>query len=137
MFKTAAGRYADILEGDGEVLVVSPTWKDIDRFNEAARSELKKRELIEGPEIDIDGVESLSWTSEEKRQLADYQTDQVLVFHRRTAEFEKGESVRVLKHEGNHLMVERASGERAKVFRKQASAYDVCRPINLSIAKGD
>ena len=137
LFKTAAGRYADILEGDGEVLVVSPTWKDIDRFNEAARSELKKRELIEGPEIDIDGVESLSWTSEEKRQLADYQTDQVLVFHRRTAEFEKGESVRVLKHEGNHLMVERASGERAKVFRKQASAYDVCRPINLSIAKGD
>ena len=137
LFKTAAKRYADNVEAGRETLVVIPTWNEIDEFNQDARAELKRRGLIHGEEIEIEGSASLSWTEVEKTHWQDYERGHVLNFHKRIAKVESGESLTVTEVLPNGLECVKQDGTIVRITKKQRGAFDVAQSQRLSVAAGD
>ncbi|MCB1099629.1 MAG: relaxase domain-containing protein, partial [Verrucomicrobiae bacterium] len=137
LFKEAAQHYANAVEAGRETLVVIPTWDEIGFFNDEARRELKRRGLIRGPEVEIAGSASLSWTAVEKCHWRDYRPGYVLNFHRSAAGVAPGESIRVKEILHNGLLCEKPDGTTTKITSKQRHAFDVAEPCKLEIAAGD
>lgn len=137
LFKAAAKRYADNVEADKETLVVIPTWNEIDEFNQDARAELKRRGLIHGDEIEIQGSASLSWTEVEKTHWQDYERGHVLNFHKRIAKVESGESLTVTEVLPNGLECVKQNGTIVSITKKQRGAFDVAQSQPISVAAGD
>ncbi|NCF84882.1 MAG: hypothetical protein GWQ08_05040, partial [Verrucomicrobiaceae bacterium] len=137
LFKAAAERYADNVEAGRETLVVIPTWNEIDEFNQDARSELKRRGLIHGKEIEIEGSASLSWTEVEKTHWQDYKRGHVLNFHKCIAKVASGESLRVTEVLPNGLECVKQDGRIVRITKKQRGAFDVAESQRISVAAGD
>ncbi len=137
LFKQAAKRYADNVETGRETLVVIPTWDEIEEFNHDARAELKRRGLIHGQEIEIEGSASLSWTDVEKMHWQDYHRGHVLNFHKRVAKVEPGESLTVTEVLLNGLECVKQDGTLVRITKKQRGAFDVAESQRLSVASGD
>ncbi|MEZ5303049.1 MAG: MobF family relaxase [Verrucomicrobiales bacterium] len=137
LFKAAAKHYADAVEAGREMLVVIPTWAEIDWFNDEARQQLRERGLIRGESIEIEGSASLSWTEVEKIHWQDYQPGYVLNFHRGAAGVAPGESVRVKSVLPKGLIAERQDGSEVRLTKKQRHAFDVAEAAPLEIAAGD
>ena len=137
LFRAAAKRYADNVKAGRETLVVIPTWNEIDEFNQDARAELKRRGLIHGEEIEIEGSASLSWTEVEKTHWQDYERGHVLNFHKRIAKVESGESLTVTEVLPNGLECVKQDGTIVRITKKQRGAYDVAESQRLTVAAGD
>lgn len=137
LFKAAAKRYADNVETGRETLVVIPTWNEIDEFNQDARAELKRRGLIYGKEIEIEGSASLSWTEVEKTHWQDYERGHVLNFHKRITKVEPGESLTVTEVLPNGLECVKQDGTIVRITKKQRGAFDVAESQRISVAAGD
>ncbi|NCF85517.1 MAG: hypothetical protein GWQ08_08280, partial [Verrucomicrobiaceae bacterium] len=137
LFKAAAERYADNVEAGRETLVVIPTWNEIDEFNQDARAELKRRGLIHGIEIEIEGSASLSWTEVEKTHWQDYERGHVLNFHKRITKVEPGESLTVTEILPNGLECVKQDGTIVRITKKQRGAFDVAESQRISVAAGD
>ena len=137
LFKEAALRYADNVEAGRETLVVIPTWNEIDAFNQDARAELKRRGLIHGEEVEIEGSASLSWTEVEKTHWQEYERGHVLNFHKRVAKVEPGESLTVTEVLPNGLECVKQDGSIVRITKKQRSAFDVAESQPIVVAAGD
>lgn len=137
LFERAAAHYADALEAGQQTLVVIPTWEDIEQFNGRARAELKTRGLIHGPELEITGTASLSWTEVERTHWRGYRPGLVLNFHRAGAGMKAGESATVADVFDDGVLVQRPDGGFAMVRRKQRGTFDVAEARKIAVAAGD
>ncbi len=137
LFAEAAKRYADNVEAGRETLVVIPTWNEIDAFNQDARAELKRRGLIHGAEIEIEGSASLSWTEVERTHWQDYEPGHVLNFHKRVTKVDPGESLTVTEILPNGLECVKQNGKIVRITKKQRNAFDVAESQRISVAAGD
>jgi conjugative relaxase-like TrwC/TraI family protein len=68
-------------EPDRKVLVVAPTHEEIGRVTQAIREDLKQRSVLGDGET-LQRHIPLQWTEAQKKDISNYQRDQVLVFHR-------------------------------------------------------
>jgi conjugative relaxase-like TrwC/TraI family protein len=134
---SAAKSYLKALAENKSVLLVAPTWAEIEVVTEKIRAELKSSGRLALEEKEFQVFDSLSWTEAQKRDARQYRPGMAIHFHRRGHGFEKGETVAVVAVENDSLKVQRSGGSE-NVFPLGAGiACDVGEKRKLKVAAGD
>jgi len=135
---SAAQSYVKTLMQNQSVLLVAPTWNEIEAVTEKVRAALKTSGRLAGEEKEFQVFDSLSWTEAQKRDTRQYRPGMVIQFHRRKAGFDKSEMVAVVAVENDALKVQRADGSESVFQLGQGSAlFDVGEKRKLKVATGD
>jgi conjugative relaxase-like TrwC/TraI family protein len=135
---SASQSYVKALAQNQSVLLVVPTWAEIEAVTEKVRAALKSSGRLALDEKEFQVFDSLSWTEAQKRDTRQYRPGMAIHFHRRTAGFAKDETVAVVAVENAALKVERADGSESIFPLGQGSAlFDVGEKRKLRIAAGD
>lgn len=133
----AADKYVDEIANGKTPLVVIPTWKEINQFNDLARETLKERGLLERDGIDRLSFATLSWTDAKKTAWHLYKPGMLLNFHGKTKDFSAGDTVKVIETKDNGVVVENAQGKKFTITRRQQQAFDVGEAKSIEVAVGD
>ena len=134
----AAKSYLKALEQNKSVLLVAPTWDEIEGVTEKVRVALKTSGRLAGEEKEFQVFDSLSWTEAQKRNARQYRPGMALRFHLAAHGFDKNESVAVVAIANDSLKVQRADGSE-DVFPLGAgrACFDVGEKRRLKVAAGD
>lgn len=132
-----AKQYVGSLKEGKEALVVSPTWREVALVTDALRRALVEEGRLTGKPNTVQVVKSEQWTGAQRADLAGYRSDHVLVFHRETRDFARGESARVLSATPHALVVARQDGRHVTLTRKQKDCYEVGTLRQLELLSGD
>ena len=134
----AARSYVEALKQNQSVLLVAPTWNEIEAVTEKVRAALKTSGRLAGDEKEFQVFDSLSWTEAQKRDSRQYRPGLAIRFHRQKTGFAKDETVAVVAVENDALKVQRADGSESVFPLGQGSAcFDVGEKRKLKIAAGD
>jgi ATP-dependent exoDNAse (exonuclease V) alpha subunit len=129
--------YLKALAENKSVLLVAPTWNEIETVTEKVRAELKSSGRLALDEKEFQVFDSLSWTEAQKRDARQYRPGMAIHFHRRGHGFDKGETVSVVAVENDSLKVQHADGSE-NIFPLGAGiACDVGEKRRLKVAPGD
>jgi ATP-dependent exoDNAse (exonuclease V) alpha subunit len=134
---SAAKSYLKALAENKSVLLVAPTWAEIEAVTEKVRAALKTSGRLAGEEKEFQVFDSLSWTEAQKRDARQYRPGMAIHFHRRGHGFEKGETVQVVALEEGSLKVQRAAGSEDVFPFGAGIACDVGEKRKLKVAAGD
>ena len=99
--------------------MIAPTWAEIDDLTAIVRDRLKQRGELQPKGAKFTALKNLDWTVAERKDLRKFRGGEVLVFHRPTAGFAKGEEVRAVRLSKGKLEVQRADGRVVAVTGKQ------------------
>jgi hypothetical protein len=125
------------LADNKSVLMVAPTWAEIEAVTEKVRAALKSSGGLAPEEKEFQVLDSLSWTEAQKRDARQYRPGMAIRFHRRGHGFEKGETVQVVAVENDALKVQRPDGSE-NIFPLGAGiASDVGEKRILKVAAGE
>ena len=91
-----AEHYLDLIKRGQSTVVVSQTWSEIHRVNEAVRQRLKAHGFIGSDEHAIVALERTDLTDAQKRDQRFHDANTVLVFNRDCGRFRKGDSARLV-----------------------------------------
>ena len=134
----AARSYVEALKQNQSVLLVAPTWNEIEAVTEKVRAALKTSGRLAGDEKEFQVFDSLSWTEAQKQDARQYRPGLAIRFHRQKTGFAKDETVAVVAVENDALKVQRADGSESVFPLGQGSArFDVGEKRKLKIAAGD
>ena len=134
----AARSYVKALKQNQSVLLVAPTWNEIEAVTEKVRAALKTSGRLAGDEKEFQVFDSLSWTEAQKRDARQYRPGLAIRFHRQKTGFAKDETVAVVAVENDALKVQRADGSES-IFPLGAgcACFDVGEKRKLKVAAGD
>jgi conjugative relaxase-like TrwC/TraI family protein len=134
----AARSYVKALQQNQSVLLVAPTWNEIEAVTEKVRAALKTSGRLVGEEKEFQVFDSLSWTEAQKRDARQYRPGLAIRFHRQKTGFSKDETVAVVAIENNSLKIQRADGSE-NVFELGAgcAGFDVGEKRKLKVAADD
>jgi len=119
-------------------LMVAPTWAEIAEINQIARQKLRSDGTLRGEDKSITALTTKNFTRAEKKQVESYQPGDVLVAHKRTKYFDKGEKLLVLSRDQERVMVRDTHGQEFTVSPRQTGlAWTVCEQRPLAVATGD
>ena len=134
----AAQSYVKALKQNQSVLLVAPTWNEIEAVTEKVRAELKSSGRLAGEEKEFQVFDSLSWTEAQKRDARQYRPGLAIRFHRQKTGFAKDETVAVVAVENDALKVQRADGSESIFPLGQGFAlFDVGEKRKLKVAAGE
>jgi hypothetical protein len=119
------------------VLLVAPTWAEIEAVTEKVRAELKSAGRLAGEEKEFQVFDSFSWTEAQKRDAQQYRPGMAIHFHRRGHGFEKGETVAVVAVENDLLKVQHGDGTESLFPLGADIACDAGEKRKLKVAAGD
>lgn len=135
--RVASERYLKALKDGRSLLLVAPTWSEIDRVTEAVRESLKCQGQLVGNETVVPTFQANAWTLAQKRDGGQYRLGQRIRFHHAHGGFARNESVEVVGV-GGDLIVRRADGTTTSLNPdKAASSCEVGDVRDLRIAAGD
>ncbi|HXR47674.1 MAG TPA: MobF family relaxase [Candidatus Limnocylindrales bacterium] len=135
---SAARSYVKALKQNQSVLLVAPTWNEIEAVTEKVRATLKTSGRLAVDEKEFQVFDSLSWTEAQKRDSRQYRPGLAVRFHRQKTGFAKDETVEVVAVENDVLKVQRADGsERIFPLGQDAALFDVGEKRKLKVAAGD
>jgi conjugative relaxase-like TrwC/TraI family protein len=138
---SVAESYLKALADNKSVLLVAPTWAEIEAVTEKIRAGLKTSGRLTGEEKEFSVFDSLSWTEAQKRDARQYRPGMVLRFHRSAHGFEKNESVAVAAVDHDSLKIRRADASEVLLQLGQGSALSACFDVGekrkLKVAAGD
>lgn len=117
-------------------VVISQSWNEIHRLNDAIRLGLKAQNLISRAETTITTLERLDLTDAQKRDKRFYQSDSVLLFNRNTCGFKAGDTGKLRGMTDKHLLIESNNHIRPVPF-KDLERITVCLPKELALSIGD
>lgn len=125
---------------DKDVILVAPTWAEIDALTDAIRARKKERgELSE--ERQVQAFESVKWTAAQKRRAENYSPGMVLSVHGNDPRHGllRGTQLEILAVTDDHsLRVRDHTGREWTINpRKQSEAWDTGKPRPLKLAVGD
>lgn len=118
------------------VLVVAATHEEIARVTEAIRSDLKERSALDDGEVFQRHV-PLQWTEAQKKDLANYQPGQVMVFHRSSRGIEKHEALTVTGVADSKIQAINERGEAKTIELSQARSFSVHERRDIEVSAGD
>jgi conjugative relaxase-like TrwC/TraI family protein len=118
------------------VLVVVPTDEEIERVTKAIREDLKQSSVLGAGET-LHRHIPLRWTEAQKKDISNYQPEQVLVFHRRSHGVEKREALTVTGISGSRINATNEHGEEKSVSLTQARSFSVHERREIEVAAGD
>jgi ATP-dependent exoDNAse (exonuclease V) alpha subunit len=133
----AAKSYRKALAESKSVLLVAPTWAEIEAVTEKVRSELKSSGRLALEEKEFQVFDSFSWTEAQKRHARQYRPGMAIHIHRRGHGFDKGETVQVVAVDDGSLKVQRADGSEDIFALGAGIACDVGEKRILKVAAGD
>jgi DNA transposition AAA+ family ATPase len=137
LLNKAAEDYVKTVQAGKSCLVISPVWSDIHAFTDQVRVKLKEAGFIRNEERPLSAFASYQWTKAERKEAANYRPGDVLVFHKETNAFAKGESVRVVESQDRNILVERTNGERQGLAPHRQGGFDVGLEREISISVGE
>lgn len=118
-------------------LMVAPTWAEIDHLNLEARHRLRASDKVTGPDRDFVALRSKDWTRAQHKDHRNYQPGDILVAHKTTKHFVKGDELRVIRREQRRLIVLGRAGEVSVSPRQTGLAWTVCEERATPVAAGD
>ncbi len=134
----AAQAYLKALMQNKSVLLVAPTWNEIEAVTEKVRASLKASGRLAGEEREFQVFDSLSWTEAQKRDMRQYRPGMAMRFHRNVGGFRKDETVILAAIEADSLKIQRADGSESILrLGRGNTSFDVGERRTLSIAAGD
>ena len=119
-----------------KVLVVAPTHEEIGRVTQAIREDLKQRSVLGSGET-LHRHIPLQWTEAQKKDISNYQPEQVLAFHRASHGIEKHEALTVTGISGCTIHATNERGEEKSVSLTQARSFSVHERREIEVAAGD
>ena len=128
--------YLDLASRGQSTVVVSQTWSEIHKVNEAVRQRLQARNMIGSDEHKVVSLERLDLTDAQKRERRFYNAETVLVFNQDCGRFCKGESAQLVAVTDKGLIVESAQ-KAATVTLRQLNRLTVCRKWEMALSPGD
>jgi ATP-dependent exoDNAse (exonuclease V) alpha subunit len=118
------------------VLVVAGTHDEIERITDAIREDMKQRgELDRG--IVSERYVPLQWTEAQKKDLVNYKSGQVLLFHRSSHGIEKHEALTVERTDKMGIVARDQHGMERTVSPSQARSFSVHERQQIEVAPGD
>ena len=117
-------------------LVVSPTWAENHRLTDAIRSRLKAQHQLAANGTDFSVHDSFQWTEQQKRNAANYQAGQSIVFTRPFADWKGGDSAEVRSVANGGVTVV-SNGMETSLPIKASDRFDVGRSRSVEVATGD
>jgi ABC-type oligopeptide transport system ATPase subunit len=133
----AAATYVDKVQAGQSCLAISPVWSEVNAFTGVLRDRLKQAGVLSKEERSYKAVQSLQWTRSEKMQMSNYQTGDVLTFHRDGAGFSKHDMGTVVAKDWKGLTLERSDGSRSFFDPKERGHFDVGLSRALPVAAGE
>ena len=118
-------------------LMVAPTWNEIDALNLHAREKLRTAGKLAREEQTIASLRAKDWTKAQQKDAHNYQLGDVLVTHKATKHFVKGDELRVVRKEKRRLVVARGTEEISVSPRQSGLAWTVCEERPLAVASGE
>jgi conjugative relaxase-like TrwC/TraI family protein len=137
LHEVAAKSYLKALSENKSVLLVAPTWNEIEAVTEKVRAELKLAGRLSGEDKEFQVFDSLSWTEAQKKDARQYRPGMAIHFHRTTHGFDKNETVSVVAVANDSIKVQREDGTERLFPLGAGSACDVGEKRRLKIAAGD
>jgi conjugative relaxase-like TrwC/TraI family protein len=135
--QAVADVYRELTAGQTrKVFVVAPTHEEIGRVTQAIREDLKQRAIL-GEGETLHRHIPLQWTEAQKKDISNYQPDQVLVFHRASHGIEKHEALTVTNISGSSIRTLNERGEEKSVSLTQARSFSVHERMEIEVAAGD
>jgi ATP-dependent exoDNAse (exonuclease V) alpha subunit len=131
-----ADAYLDLASKGQSTVVVSQTWSEIHKVNDAVRLRLQEHKLIGSDERTVVSLEHLDLTDAQKRERRFYDAETVIVFNRDSGRFCKGESAQLLAVSDKGLIVE-STETIAPVPVGQLDHLTVCKKREMALAPGD
>ena len=129
-------RYLELVKQHQSTVVVSQSWNDIHKVNDAIRAVLKQDKLIGESETTVTAFQPVDLTDAQKRDVRSYTPDTVLVFNRDVRGFKAGEAAKLKQITDTHLLVE-ADSRTVPIPFKQLDKLTVCERKELALASGD
>jgi hypothetical protein len=118
------------------VLVVAGTHEEIGKITEAIREDMKQRgELDRG--IVSERYVPLQWTEAQKKDLVNYKSGQVLLFHRSSHGIGKHEALTVERTDKLGIVARDEHGLERTVSPTQARSFSVHECQQIEVAPGD
>jgi conjugative relaxase-like TrwC/TraI family protein len=132
----ASAYWALISDSNRSVLVVAGTHEEIGKITDAIREDLKQRgELDRG--IVSKRYVPLQWTEAQKKDLVNYKSGQVLLFHRSSHGIEKYEALTVERTDNWGIVAKDQHGIERTVSPTQARSFSVHEHQQIEVAPGD
>ena len=128
---------AGVEERAKTALMVAPTWAEIDALNLHAREKLRAAGKHAREEQTIVSLRAKDWTKAQQKDVRNYQPGDVLVTHKATKHFVKGDELRVIRKDKHRLIVTRGDEEISVSPRQSGLAWTVCEERPLAIAPGE
>jgi hypothetical protein len=118
-------------------LMVAPTWAEIDQLNIVARQWLVADRKLSGPDRDFVALRAKDWTRAQHKDHRNYRPGDILVAHKATKHFAKGDELRVIRKEKRRLIVVRGNSEMSVSPRQSGLAWTACEERPTPVATGD
>jgi ABC-type branched-subunit amino acid transport system substrate-binding protein len=99
-------RYLELVGENQSTVIVSQSWNEIHRVNDAVRAALKRKKLVGGTDAVVKTFQPVDLTDAQKRDARSYGPDAVLVFNQNVRGFKAGESAWLKSIEDESLIVE-------------------------------
>lgn len=133
----AADDYVSTVKSGRSCLVISPVWAEIHAFTAEVRVRLKTAGQLATEDRAVVTVVSLDWTQEERRRAENFQTGDILTFHRESHGFARHEQATVLGKANGALRVSRVDGREEALDPKRVGGFEVGLPKEIGVAVGD
>jgi nucleoside-triphosphatase THEP1 len=137
LLRLAANDYVARAQRKESCLAISPVWSEIHAFTDEVRRQLRSSGLLHDGDRRVSTIFSLQWTKAQMRDLRNYQPGQVLVFHRSSGAYAKGERLTVVGRDDQTLTVQFEDGGRVWFSPRHASGFDVGIVRDVDVAPGD
>jgi ATP-dependent exoDNAse (exonuclease V) alpha subunit len=135
--QAVASAYWTLTSGaNRSVLVVAGTHEEIGKVTDAIREDMKQRgELDRG--VVSERYVPLQWTEAQKKDLLNYKSGQVLLFHRSSRGVEKHEALTVERTKQSSIVARDQHGMECTVSPTQARSFSVHERQQIEVAPGD
>jgi conjugative relaxase-like TrwC/TraI family protein len=138
LYKSAAKSYLQAFELGKSVLLVAPTWVEIEGVTEKVREALKSSGRVAAEEGEFHVFDSLSWTEAQKRDGRQYRPGLTIRFDRSKDGFHKGEQAKVVAASADSIQVQRADGSQSFLpLGRGPACFDVGEGRQLRVALRD
>ena len=87
--------------------MVAPTWAEIDALNTCARQKLRATGRLTGEDQSFVSLRAKDWTKAQQKDHRCYQPGDILVAHKETKYFARGDELQVIRREKRRLVVTR------------------------------
>lgn len=133
LVRTASGQ----TERAKTALIVAPTWAEIDQLNIIARHRLRTNGQLTGEDKKFVTLRAKDWTHGQQKDIRNYRPGDVLVAHKDTKQFSRGDELRVIRKEKRRVVVTRGTTELSLSPRQSGLAWTVCDERPNPVAVGD